>query len=345
MHMPDEAPSKSSTLITIVVLVYNIAPYLDRCMQSVLSQTHENMQIIIVNDGSTDASSSKCRDYAEKDARILLIEQENGGVSRARNTGMDHALGEYICFIDGDDYLEATYLERLVEATERTSADVAVCGYYFEKDTCAGNDADATDFIDKEIRFAEGVCNEHGFWRTAMNTNTLNVYVWNKLYKRSAIGNIQFIAGKSCQDQPFNMEVIARADQVCFVAEPLYHYVYRNNSVTTVASFSTNLDACEFDMMLCDHLEERGYYDCIPSVLHRTINRLARRHPREDDAAQKELYDTICDYFDRQYHKEVQRGSLSKSLRLKYRCFKLFGGRGYLFLSRVYQKFSGGEDR
>ena len=336
----------ADTLVTVAVAVYDIAPYLERCFESVLGQTHEKIQFIIVDDGSTDESTRMCRECAVLDPRVLLVEQENGGVSRARNAALEHASGEYICFIDGDDYLEPDYVERLLAAALRDEADVVVCGYIVERDVIGcGREGEggtgAGGAVMRDVRFEEGPSDEHGFWRTAMKDETYNVYVWNKLYKLSAIAGTRFIDGKSAQDQPFNLEVIARCKKLTFIADELYHYVFREKSVSRKASFSTNLDVFEFDMMLCDRLEQMGYYDCTVSVLHRVINQLARRHPRENDPGQQAVYDTTREYFDRQYRKELQRGTLPRSLRMRYRVFRLFGSRGYLLFSRIYQVLAG----
>ena len=116
-------------LISLVIPVYNVEKYLDKCMESVLAQTYDNYEVILVDDGSTDNSGKMCDEYAERDSRVTVYHQKNSGVSVARNVGIENAKGEFISFIDSDDWVDESYLEKLVNAQIKYNADLTICEY------------------------------------------------------------------------------------------------------------------------------------------------------------------------------------------------------------------------
>ena len=116
-------------LISVIVPIYNVEQYLEKCIESIISQTYKNLQIILIDDGSNDKSGKICNKYAEKDKRVVVIHKENAGVSEARNTGLDNAKGEWITFVDADDWIEEEYCQRLYNLVIETNSDVALCGY------------------------------------------------------------------------------------------------------------------------------------------------------------------------------------------------------------------------
>ena len=116
-------------LVSIIIPVYNTEKYLSKCLESVINQTYKNLEIILINDGSTDKSKEICESFAKKDKRIQILNKENSGVSSARNHGMRLAKGQYIAFIDGDDYAEENYIEELLKNLKQTESDCVLCGY------------------------------------------------------------------------------------------------------------------------------------------------------------------------------------------------------------------------
>ena len=116
--------------ITVIVPVYNVENYLNKCLDSILKQTYQNLEIIVVNDGSTDNSGTICQEYAQKDNRIVYIEKDNGGLSDARNAGLDRMTGSYVTFVDSDDWIEQDYVEVLYNKLTEYQADIAVGNYY-----------------------------------------------------------------------------------------------------------------------------------------------------------------------------------------------------------------------
>ncbi|MDD3416139.1 MAG: glycosyltransferase [Lachnospiraceae bacterium] len=208
--------------ISVIIPVYNVAEKISRCLDSLLAQTYSNVEIILVNDGSTDASLAVCNAYAEQYPRIMVVDQENRGVSMARNAGLDAAGGEYIAFVDADDYVEEGYLEKLQEGL-RKGADISICGHCIE-----------------EIngRAAERKPSYNTTW-TAMQLNyRIMLYpgfmvVWDKLYKKSIIQDrqLRFMPEMEYgEDAIFVYNYAIFCQSAYYTREILYHYVKYNDS-------------------------------------------------------------------------------------------------------------------
>ena len=190
-------------MISVIIPVYNTQDYIEHCVRSVLSQTYSDLQVILVDDGSPD-DSGRIIDAIE-DPRVLVIHQENGGLSAARNTGLDNATGEYIGFIDGDDFVEPDMFETLLGAMDSAQADIAQCGYIAD-DLTVGE----FDRGDGKIR----VFDRDDAILSLVRNDVFEQVVWNKLYKREVIGDIRFHVGKFHEDEFFSWRVfykLARA--------------------------------------------------------------------------------------------------------------------------------------
>lgn len=219
--------------ISLIMPVYNAEKYLEKCLNSIINQTYTNIQIIIVNDGSTDKSFDLCKNYAEKDNRIVLINKENRGVSSARNEGLALAVGEYIGFIDADDYIEPDMIERLTINAIDNNADVSMCGFLLER----------TDGTFRNKVLARVIIRYSGV--EAIN-NILYRYefhgfVWNKLFSREIIkGDIPKSFDEDIhvyEDLLFCYECIIGSDCIVYDNKQYYHYIIHDNQ--TSAGFST----------------------------------------------------------------------------------------------------------
>ena len=206
--------------VSIVVPVYNIALYLDECIASLVGQTYRNLEIILINDGSTDNSGSICEQWADRDPRIRVIHKANGGAASARNAGLNAATGDLICFVDSDDAADADYVRHLVQTLEENNADAAVCGFYFwsrsHAQACTGDSKPGLYGCEEYLlRFLQD-------WSCSL--------LWNKLFKREAVGNIRMAEGHRIDDEYFTYQVCMRCNTVTVSDSCLYRYRLRASS-------------------------------------------------------------------------------------------------------------------
>lgn len=211
--------------LSIIVPVYQVEAHIDECITSILDQTFRDFELILVDDGSLDRCPAICDVYAQKDSRIRVIHQKNQGLSAARNTGLQAARGDYIGFVDSDDFIEASMYEKLLDNLEREKADISVCGRY-------------KVWGDKKIQ--EQKSNVYKVMDSAqalalMNTNVLgyfDVAAWDKIYKRSCFKGIEFPEGKLCEDWFVMYKLFFNAHRIVYDSIPLYNYRQRTGSIT-----------------------------------------------------------------------------------------------------------------
>jgi len=210
-------------LISVIVPVYKVEAYLDRCVQSIVDQTYQNLEIILVDDGSPDNCPAMCDAWAEKDSRVKVIHKENGGGAQARNVGLECARGAYIGFVDSDDFLRPKMYEYLLRILTETGSEIAECGYCLtEHDAFPPSDVPEEEIIllDTEAALKENI-----------RDRICRQLLWNKLYRREIIGDIRLVEGKTIDDEFFTYRVLAQANQVAVGNQVMYAYRQQNNSV------------------------------------------------------------------------------------------------------------------
>lgn len=234
-------------LISVIVPVYKVEPYLDKCISSIVNQTYKNLEVILVDDGSPDNCPSMCDAWAEKDSRIRVIHKTNGGLSDARNAGLAVATGSLISFIDSDDWIEPEFFVCLFEAMAECNADVAEC---------------ATQFVDENGRTlrTRKVATENIGRLAALRRLVLEdgVYqtVWDKLYRREIIQDILFEVGKYNEDEFWTDQVLMRANSIAFVSTPLYNYLQRGGSIIGTGYNMRRLDGLDARFQRMQRLQE-----------------------------------------------------------------------------------------
>lgn len=211
-------------LISIIVPVYNVEMYLERCITSIINQTYTNIEIILVDDGSPDSCPRLCDEWAKKDERIIVIHKKNGGLSDARNAGLEIAKGEYIAFVDSDDYINEAMIEKLYQALALYNTDIAVCGI---KRTDGVNYNILPVYYDSDMGY---VTSEQAL--KDILTNKCTIAAWNKLYRKTSIGNTRFIFGRYNEDVPFLFELLNKELSVSYLTTPLYNYYCNSNGIT-----------------------------------------------------------------------------------------------------------------
>lgn len=220
-------------LISIIIPVYKVEKYLEKCIESVLKQTYTNLQIILVDDGSPDNCGKICDEYAKKDPRIEVIHKVNGGLSDARNVGIAKAKGKYIGFVDSDDYIKEDMYEILINLIKEYDADVSICNLY--------------DVIDgKEyIRNNENGIQEYSrleILKEVLLDKNIQSYAWNKLYKKELFDEIKYPIGKKYEDIGTTFYVFEKCNKIVVTSEPEYYYLKRSDSLVNNVTESTVLD-------------------------------------------------------------------------------------------------------
>lgn len=219
--------------ISIIVPVYNVESYIHRCVKSILSQTMTQLEVILVDDGSTDKSGRICEEYRESDSRVKVVHQENGGLSAARNAGIRLATAEYVIFIDSDDYISQDMMEILYQMAEKNDADMSVCGVY---------NVYGENCVPQYSREEEFVCTGKETLRHILEGKRIPGTVCNKLIKREIAAQIQFPVGRLYEDAFYTLELIQQLKHVCVTTKPMYYYVHRPGSITTSKFKKADLD-------------------------------------------------------------------------------------------------------
>lgn len=208
-------------LISVIVPVYNVESYVAKCIESIQNQSYQHLEIILVDDGSTDDSGDICDQYAAYDDRIKVIHQENGGISAARNTGIEAANGDYITFVDSDDYIAPNMYEDMLHILKDNDLDIL----------------EYTAFRDKDGTIIEGcndgsleIFNRHEALKMAMHD--CFIAVWSQMYKRSAIGDVRFPVGRKFEDTAVSYLFIANTNRVGHINRCYYYYRLNPNSIT-----------------------------------------------------------------------------------------------------------------
>lgn len=221
--------SRDCPLISVIVPVYKVEQYLHRCVNSILAQTYTNLEVILVDDGSPDRSGEICDEYAEIDSRIKVIHQENGGISAARNAGLDICVGDYIAFADPDDYLQANMYEKLIDVFIDKDVDISVCQWQYED--LNGYHVINPDKIDASI-YGKKSSESFAEYFYRQNYERMSVcVVWNKLYKRYIFDDIRFF-GRRSEDELIHTTILARKYIVSVIPDLLYIYCQNLTSIT-----------------------------------------------------------------------------------------------------------------
>lgn len=225
---PSIPPERQSELISVIIPAYNIAPYLERGVVSVLNQTYRNLEVILVDDGSTDKSGQICDRLAEKDDRVIVIHKKNGGLADARNVGMEAAKGSFIGFVDGDDWIDTDMYERMLGAALAQQADMAVCRY---RRIYGKQVEDAS--VDRVVVF-EGQEALQYYVEEREEYDIQNA-AWNKLYRRELLDKLRFPVGKWYEDIVFSAKALSGAARCVYLDSACYNYIIdREGSIMNV---------------------------------------------------------------------------------------------------------------
>lgn len=266
--------------VSVIVPVYNVEKYLDRCIESLIKQTYKDLEIILVDDGSPDNCGHLCDEWAKKDSRIVVYHKENGGLSDARNYGIDRCTGEYIAFADSDDYVAENYIEFMYNLlVENRNCNVSAC------DICAvrnGVEAPYSDFQ------GSVVFNRRDAFEKVLYHDLIDVAAYAKLYKKEVFDGIRYPVGRVYEDTYVFGDILNKTDYIVFGGEALYYYVQRDDSIVNGAFSEKRLQYIDSVDRLVKTAEE-----CDPELKDACIRRMSHAYfsvLRYMDKCDKEFY-------------------------------------------------------
>lgn len=258
-------------MISVIVPVYNVENYLEACVRSILAQTYRELEVILVNDGSTDTSLGICRKLAEEDPRIRVLDGPNGGVGSARNRGLDVAQGECIAFVDSDDTVAPAMYETMLTAMETQNADLVECGFVYVLEDGS---------VERYRSLGEGMAeNRIECLRKFAFLENTETGPCNKLYRRRVIGDARFPGYVQGEDACFNFQVIQNCNRKITIPDCLYHYLQRQSSSTHKTVTGRELDEAKAWIHLCEELE--AISPGLTSHFRRKTVDIIQRHMKE----------------------------------------------------------------
>ena len=233
-------------LVSVIVPIYNLENYLEKCIRSLLNQTYANLEVFLVNDGSKDSSGEICDKYSALDQRITVIHQQNGGAAAARNAALDVCKGEYIAFVDGDDYIDIHYVQTLVECMEKQGAQISICGW---------QDVYESTIVEERPLVGEvEIYNTEQALENLMYQRRFDTAMWSKLYKRELFEGIRFPLGNLYEDIAIIYKVFCNADVISYVDYKGYFYLLREQGTTLQTFKPKKMDLIDVVDDMVDYL-------------------------------------------------------------------------------------------
>ncbi len=266
------------TTVSIIIPAYNVEKYLYDCVNSVINQTYKNLDIILVDDGSVDKTADICDGLAEKDTRIRVFHKQNEGLSAARNDGIEHSKGGFICFLDGDDALHPRFVEKLLTVADEHVCDIAQCDYYTVRD----HSSPAFDMKNTPVEIFAGEDSINAYY--AHNYSTFNSACM-KIYRRNLFADIRFPVGRLREDEFTTWKVLKEASRIVYLHEYLYLYTIRNDSIMGETNINTFLDGMDAFRERAEYYYEHGFLKAASRAYCDLINEIDKALGlRTDDA-------------------------------------------------------------
>ena len=246
----------SQTVVSVVIPVYGVESYLDRCIRSVVEQDHERLDIVLVDDGSPDDCPQMCDEWAARDSRIRVVHKKNGGLASARNAGLDVIAGDMVTFVDSDDYVEPNYVSELLHWHKQSGADVVMC-------SCMHDLEDGSIVADKRSTPEGDVDSEEALIQFLYHLSLAGP-VWGKMFDARFFKNqgVRFHEGLNSEDYYVLAQVFLQMNKIFVRVEPLYHYRIRQGSIVHMDSFNDHsCDEIQIADLCCDYLARHGYHN------------------------------------------------------------------------------------
>lgn len=318
---------KNEPLVSVIIPVYKVERYITRCIESVLNQTYKNLEIILIDDGSPDKCGEICDAYAKADGRIQVIHKKNGGLSDARNVGIEAAQGDYITCVDSDDYISIYYVENLYQCLFENGADISVCSHkkvYEEEFT-----------IPVQSKFCNSLLSKEEFFKKMLLEKEVTCSAWGNLVKSTYYEGVRFPKGKFYEDLATTYKLYDKAEKIAVTTEKLYFYYIRSGSQQNEKFSLNQMDAIEYSKELLEFINQK--------------------YPTVSDAAMSKYIsncfhvlffsDNICNYCDikKQLIKEIKKNRknviIKKDVSRKVRGACICSYFGFSFTKWVFDKF------
>lgn len=306
-------------LVTIIVPIYNVEKYLKECIESIINQTYKNLEIILVNDGSTDDSLKICMNYKKKDNRIVIINKTNGGLSDARNKGIDAANGKYICFVDSDDYISSAYVELLYNEARKNNTDIVLCGikYVNDEKKILSEYAYKKNFVKSGKELLIDYYQENG---------VEVIVAWNKLYKRELFNTYRYNVGKIHEDEFLTYKILYNLDKVSIISDKLYYYRKNDTSIVNKKFNLKRLDlleALENRMRFFKEKSENKLYILTVELYVWVLKDFYVKTKKYIDHS-KNIQNTIIKKYKKMKKQFLKSKEITKIKKIKYLCFYFF---------------------
>jgi glycosyltransferase involved in cell wall biosynthesis len=288
-----KAGKKLNKTVSVIVPIYKVEDYLAKCIESILQQTYHDIEIILVDDGSPDNCGAICDNYAKTDSRIKVIHQKNGGLSCARNAGLDIATGDYIGFVDSDDWIDPDMFERLMQVIIENNADIVSCGlkHIF-------NDRIIAQQTDKIINY-----NNEEAIKDLLEQHFLRFEVWNKLYRKDIISELRFKPGQIHEDVYFTSNVFIKSSKIIYLDRPMYNYLQERYGNTNTYFKANKLAIFDEFKEMTELLENNNMVECarrtevLCLIYILTFYFQACKNKNTDADIKKKLIDIFNEYY------------------------------------------------
>ena len=323
-------------LISVIVPVYNVEKYINKCIDSIINQTYKNLEIILVDDGTLDNCGKICDEYEKKDNRIKVIHKENGGLSDARNAGIEISKGSYITLVDADDYILEDYVEFLYNILKENKAEMSVCKHMVIYD----NGGEINTGSGKEY-----VLSPKEALKMMLYGDDFDVSAWGKLYSRQLFENVKYPKGRVFEDAATTYKLIDLCNTIAFKSEAKYIYFVRENSITTKSFNPKKMDLITSTGEMTKYVMEK--YPDLENAANRrlmyshlsTLTQLVMSNKKELPDYKK-YENEIVAYIKENRAKVLKDGNIPKRDRVALIC-TIFGMRFYTFFWKIYRKITG----
>ncbi len=238
-------------LISVIVPIYKVEKYLNKCIDSIINQTYKNLEIILVDDGSPDNCPQMCDEYVKKDSRIKVIHKKNGGLSDARNRGLQIATGEYIYFIDSDDWIYSEALEKMLQALKENQADMCICQYY----TVDLNGSQKRSYPSQNNKVE--IFSQEEVLDLLLEDYKITNHIWRKLYKHSKIPNNIFPKNKNFEDIFVMHKLFMQCSKIVYIDDAYYYYRINNNGIVKTINVKNSMDHLNGSILSCFEISEK----------------------------------------------------------------------------------------